>query len=116
MSDRISFARGLRREQTPAERRFWRIVQPWRAQGWHFRRQSPVGPYVADFRCTRAGLIVEIDGDDHYFADGRARDLVRTAYLERRGYRVLRFSNLEVMENAEGVFEVMRKVLGEPGG
>jgi very-short-patch-repair endonuclease len=49
MDDPITFARKLRREQTPAERRFWRLLQPWRERGWHWRRQAPIGPYVADF-------------------------------------------------------------------
>src|SRR5690606_38711800 len=119
MEDPIGFARRLRREQTPAERRFWALIHPWRDTagplGWHWRRQAPVGPYVVDFICKRIGLVVEIDGDSHYDAAGIAHDARRTAFLAGLGYRVLRFTNDDVMDNADGVFEVMLGVLGEPG-
>jgi len=115
MDDPVSFARRLRREQTPAERRFWALILPWRDGGWHWRRQAPVGPYVVDFICKRIKLVVEIDGDSHYDAAGMAHDIRRTEYLAGLGYRVLRFSNTEVLDNAEGVFDSMRGALGEPG-
>jgi len=112
---KISFARGLRREQTPAERRFWALLEPWRLSGWHWRRQAPIGPYVVDFCCKRVGLVVEIDGDSHCEAAGIRHDARRTAWLADQGFRVLRFTNDDVLEGAEGVFAVMRRVLGEPG-
>ena len=115
MKDRIAFARALRREQTPAERAFWALLHSWRERGMHWRRQAPIGPYVVDFCCKRLRLIVEIDGDSHYSDEGMARDAARTDYLERRGYRVLRFSNGAMAESPDGVFEVMRGELGEPG-
>jgi very-short-patch-repair endonuclease len=113
MTDKISFARSLRCNPTPAEQAFWAILYPWREAGMHWRRQSPVGSYVVDFCCRKRKLIVEIDGDSHYFDDGIARDAARTAFLEARGFRVLRFSNDDVLGNAEGVFEVLRGILGE---
>jgi very-short-patch-repair endonuclease len=58
MDDPITFARKLRREQTPAERRFWRLLEPWRVSGHHFRRQAPIGPYVVDFVSKRGKLIL----------------------------------------------------------
>ncbi|HEV7345892.1 MAG TPA: endonuclease domain-containing protein [Devosia sp.] len=115
MDDPVSFARKLRRDQTPAERRFWALLAPWRACGWHWRRQAPVGPYVVDFICKRIGLVIEIDGDSHYDVAGQAHDARRTAELAALGYRVLRFTNAEVLGNAAGVFDVMREVVGEPG-
>jgi very-short-patch-repair endonuclease len=114
MDDPITFARKLRREQTPAERQFWALLHPWRDNGWHWRRQAPIGPFVVDFVYKRGLLIVEIDGDSHYQDAGVARDANRTAYLERLGYAVVRFTNADVLENAEGVFDVMREMLGEP--
>lgn len=66
MEDQVSFARKLRREQTPAERRFWVLLHPWRAAGWHFRRQAPIGPFVVDFVCKRNKLLLLSDGDVHY--------------------------------------------------
>lgn len=115
MTDQVSFARRLRREQTAAERRFWALLQPWRDSGWHWRRQAPVGPYVVDFLCKRVRLVVEIDGDSHYDVAGQAHDAQRTAFLVELGYTVLRFTNLDVLGNADGVFDALRKVLGEPG-
>lgn len=115
MDDPVTFARRLRRDQTPAERRFWTLIQPWRVGGQHWRRQAPIGPYVADFVCKRAKLIVEIDGETHFSEAGAVHDARRTAYLEGRGYRVLRFSNAEITGNPEGVFAVMVGLLGEPG-
>jgi very-short-patch-repair endonuclease len=115
MDDPVTFARKLRREQTPPERRFWALLYPWRDAGLHWRRQAPVGPYVVDFVCKAQKLIVEIDGDTHYSDAGLAHDARRTAFLEGRGYRVLRFTNGEVMGSPEGVFMVLSGVLGEPG-
>ncbi|MET3898328.1 very-short-patch-repair endonuclease [Devosia sp. UYZn731] len=89
-------------------------VASWRDKGWHWRRQAPIGPFVVDFVYRRGLLIVEIDGDSHYQDVGVARDANRTAYLERQGYAVVRFTNADVLENAEGVFDRMREILGEP--
>ncbi|SFV29837.1 Very-short-patch-repair endonuclease [Devosia crocina] len=114
MDDQTTFARKLRRDQTPAERRFWVLLLPWRTAGWHFRRQAPIGPFVVDFVCKREKLIFEIDGDSHYFDEGIERDIARTAYLRRLGYTVVRFSNDNVLDSDEGVFEALRRVLGEP--
>jgi very-short-patch-repair endonuclease len=116
MRDQIAFARAMRREPTPGERAFWALLYPWRERGWHWRRQAPIGPYVVDFCCKRAKLIVEIDGDSHYSDKGMARDAVRTTYLAGQGYRVLRFSNVDVAENPAWVFDVMREALGEVDG
>ena len=115
MDDPISFARRLRRDQTAAERRFWALIHPWRDSGWHWRRQAPIGPYVVDFVCKRTRHVVEIDGGSHYDAAGMAHDARRTAYLTGLGYTVLRFTNIDVLDNADGVFDMMRGVLGEPG-
>ena len=116
MEDKTSFARTLRRDQTPAERRFWTLLHAWREAGWHFRRQAPIGPYVVDFVCKRIKLVIEIDGDSHSSDEGLARDSVRTAYLRRLGHSVLRFTNDDVLGSDDGVFEVLRGVLGEPEG
>jgi very-short-patch-repair endonuclease len=111
----VSFAQTLRQQQTPAERRFWAMLHAWRSSGWHFRRQSPIGVYVVDFVCKRHRLVIEIDGDSHYSPEGLAHDFRRTAHLARRGYRVLRYTNREVMDNPDGVFEHLCGVLGRPG-
>ncbi|WP_375598624.1 endonuclease domain-containing protein [Devosia sp. Naph2] len=114
MADPVTFARKLRREQTLPERRFWALLRAWRDAGLHWRRQAPIGPYVVDFVCKSRKLIVEIDGDTHYSDTGVAHDAQRTAYLAGRGYRVLRFTNADVMQRGEGVFAVLMEVLGDP--
>ncbi|WP_193335146.1 endonuclease domain-containing protein [Devosia beringensis] len=116
MKEQISFACGLRREQTVAERRFWALLEPWRRAGWHMRRQAPIGPYVVDFVCKRAGIIFEIDGDSHFTEAGLAHDARRTAFLVGLGYRVVRFGNDDVLDNADGVGEVVFGLLGPVDG
>ncbi len=100
-------ARILRREATPAERKLWTQLKPLGIAGGHFRRQSPIGPYFADFACHRTRLVVEIDGEQHGFDDERLRDEARTRFLEARGYRVLRFWNHEVLRNLESVVDTI---------
>jgi very-short-patch-repair endonuclease len=107
----VEVARRLRRDQTPAERRFWTLVRTLREQGWHFRRQATIGNYVVDFACKSAGLVFEIDGDTHYVADAAQKDAVRTAYLQGRGYRVVRFTNADVVDNPDGVYLVVEGLL-----
>jgi very-short-patch-repair endonuclease len=73
--------------------------------GFRFRRQQPVGPYIVDFFCAKARLIIELDGGQH--ADREAQDAARTAWLEARGYRVLRVWNHETLSNTEGVLTMV---------
>ncbi len=93
-------ARELRRDMTPAERRLWTILQRRQIEGFRFRRQCPVGPYIADFACLEARLLIEVDGGQHM---DEAGDVRRDTFLRREGFRVLRFWNNEVMTNLEGV-------------
>ena len=104
-------ARELRKNATPPERIMWRLLKPFRDEGFHFRRQVPIGKYYADFACHGQKLVIEVDGDSHGAGDGPERDKVRTRFLKSEGYRVLRFTNLEVMNNPEGVFDVVARVL-----
>ncbi len=94
-------ARLLREDQTDVERRVWYAVRDRQIDGAKFRRQMPVGPYIADFACPSRRLIVELDGGQH--ADARSRDEARARFLASQGYRVLRFWNNEVTDNLEGV-------------
>ncbi|NWH09266.1 MAG: endonuclease domain-containing protein [Alphaproteobacteria bacterium] len=104
-------ARFMRKNPTPFERLVWWKLKEFRARGFHFRRQVPLGPYIVDFLCFRNRLIVEIDGDQHGMATQQVHDAARTRWLERKGFRVLRFSNREVEEDlvavAEHIFEVL---------
>jgi len=73
--------------------------------GASFRRQTPVGPYIVDFLCHDAKLIVEIDGGQHFETEHQRRDARRDAFLGGKGYCVARFNNYDVMTNRQGVFE-----------
>jgi len=99
----IARARRLRRDQTKAEKTFWRAVSGRRLAGLKFRRQVQIGSYIADFVCHEQRLIVEIDGGQHT----PGYDAARTAFLERAGYRVVRFWNTDVLENTAGVLEAL---------
>jgi very-short-patch-repair endonuclease len=107
-------ARRLRRDRTEAEARLWRYLRNRQLEGVKFRFQSPVGPYVADFLCTEAKLIVELDGGQH--GEQIEKDAARTKMLEAAGYKVLRFWNNDVLANTEGVLETIRHVLLEAKG
>jgi len=95
-------ARALRNGATEAERRLWHILSRYRPR---FTRQLVVGPYIIDLACRQARLAIELDGSQHL--DALAYDAGRTAYLEKQGWRVLRFWNGEVLANAEGVVEAI---------
>ncbi len=94
----------MRGAPTDAELRLWRLLRDRRMCGHKFRRQVPVGPYIVDFLCVAARLIVEADGSQHA---ENSRDGVRDAYLLREGWRVLRFWNHEVIRNRESVMETI---------
>ena len=84
----------LRKNQTKEEARIW--YQFLRRYPLQFRRQHPIGPYIVDFYCAKARLVIELDGSQHYAASGMERDRIRTAFLEERGLKVLRFSNSDI--------------------
>jgi very-short-patch-repair endonuclease len=101
-------ARTLRRRTTePEQRLWWHLRHRLPIAGTHFRRQVPIGPYIADFCCLKAKVIVEVDGNQHGFDDNRSKDAKRTAYLMSQGYSVLRYSNREVMTEMSGVLEAI---------
>nr|WP_084062706.1 DUF559 domain-containing protein [Arenimonas malthae] len=103
------FAKHLRQSMTEAERRLWYHLRAHRFGGHKFRRQVPVGPYIVDFLHHGAGLVVEADGGQH---NGPAGDGERDAWLQRHGYRVLRFWNHEILQNTQVVLEVIWNALG----
>ena len=102
----IERAKGMRREMTKPERRLWYALRAKRLDGAKFRRQVVIDRYIADFACRiPCMLIVEVDGETHTGREGY--DAARTAFLEQRGYRVLRFTNHDVMSNLDGVLIVI---------
>lgn len=104
---RRATARRLRAEATSAEQRLWSMLDRIPLDGTHFRRQVPIGPYVADFVCLGHRLVIELDGPSHATPEGQARDRIRTAFLENEGFRVIRFWNQDVYDNLEGVLETI---------
>lgn len=94
-------ARRLRREDTDAEAKLWGALCDRRLGGWKWRRQVPMKPYIVDFLCVEAKLVVELDGGQHN--EQIDYDHRRTRHLERLGYRVLRFWNSAVLTNRDGV-------------
>ena len=107
-----SIARKLRRSQPDAERLLWSKLRSRQLAGAKFRRQFPLPPYVADFCCEEAQLIVEVDGSQH--VESVVADEERTAFFEQEGYRVLRFWNNDVSLNIEGVADEILKWLESP--
>ena len=102
-------SRDLRNNATDAERKLWQHIRNRQLRGVRFNRQVPIGPYICDFVARTAKLIVELDGGQH--AAAADYDANRTTFLERQGYRVIRFWNNDVLENAEGVLRVIEEAL-----
>ena len=99
---------------TDDERRLWAVLRRKNLAGFRFRRQQPIGPYIADFFCSSAKLIVELDGGQHAEEAHLRRDEQRSRWLEARGYRVLRVWNLDLKRNAEDVYEAIYLALTNP--
>ena len=104
-------SRRLRRNLTEAERIIWYAVRAHRLNGASFRRQTPIGPFIVDFVCHDARLIIEIDGGQHFESENEKRDARRDRFLASKGYRVLRFSNHDVMKNRHGMVEAIDAAL-----
>ena len=104
--------RQLRRNASDAENRLWYVLRNRGLNGLKFVRQFPIGPYIADFACREAALIVELDGGQHA---GNAADDIRTAFLRAEGYSVLRFWNDQVLTSRDTVCDLILGVIeGSP--
>ena len=106
-------AQHMRRHATKAEWVLWRELRHYRALGFHFRRQAPLGKYILDFVAHRERLVIEVDGDQHGLPAQRAHDEERTRFLEAGGYRVLRFGNCDILTNLAGVIDGIDAALKE---
>ncbi|WP_456637437.1 endonuclease domain-containing protein [Bradyrhizobium sp. USDA 10063] len=114
MSDRLrANARALRRNSTDAERILWSELRTHRLNGISFRRQVPIENFIADFVCHAAKLAIELDGGQHFSDQGERADAARSAIIEAKGFKVLRFSNLDVMTNRAGVLETIAASVAE---
>jgi very-short-patch-repair endonuclease len=108
-----SNARALRRNSTDAERTLWSELRGHRLGGVGFRRQVPIENYIADFDCHAAHLVVEIDGGQHFSDEGERADAERSAVIESKGFKIIRFSNHDVMTNRAGVLETIATAVAE---
>ncbi|MCY7312649.1 MAG: endonuclease domain-containing protein [Pseudoxanthomonas sp.] len=104
----LEYSRRLRREMTDAERKLWQRLRGSQLDGFKFRRQHPVPPYVADFCCVEKKLIVELDGSQH----NEQKDAARTRLLVSQGWKVLRFWDSEALMHTEAVIEAIWIALG----
>ncbi len=106
------FARALRKNPTDAERHLWNHLRARRLNGFRFRRQRPFGPFVCDFICLEASVVVELDGGQH--AEQISYDERRDAFFRSYGFRVLRFWNADVLSNTEVVLETIVQAMSHP--
>ncbi|HWA22267.1 MAG TPA: endonuclease domain-containing protein [Caulobacterales bacterium] len=106
-------AKGFRSALTKAEVILWRHLRR-NSLGHKFRRQHPIGPYVADFACAQQRLVIEVDGATHRTPEELAHDARRTAFLNAEGWHVLRITNLDVYENMDGVWRAIMDALPPP--
>ncbi|QOZ29426.1 endonuclease domain-containing protein [Bradyrhizobium sp. CCBAU 51753] len=108
-----SNARALRKNSTDVERILWSELRGNRLNGASFRRQVPIENYIADFICHAAKLVIELDGGQHFSDQGERADAVRSAIIEAKGFKVLRFNNLDVLNNRAGVLEIIASTIAE---
>ncbi|KTE25358.1 MULTISPECIES: endonuclease domain-containing protein [unclassified Sphingopyxis] len=107
----LARAKSLRHALTDQEKKLWGALRDRRLGGFKFRKQQPIGPFIADFVCQDQRLIVEIDGSQH--AESQT-DTARDAFLNDKGYRVLRVWNNEVTGNLSGVLTAILAALSDP--
>ena len=106
-----SLAKRLSKNSTDAERALWRILRSRQLSGHKFRRQQPLGPFIVDFVCLAARIVVEIDGGQHNEEEDIAYDQRRSQWLEKAGFRVMRFWNHEVLNELESVSDAISNAL-----
>ena len=110
-ASKLPFARMLRQQMTTAETILWRALRGSRFEGNKFRRQVPVGKYIADFLCVEEKLIVELDGAPHDALEQKVHDARRTIWLRSQGYRVLRIHNDVVIGGCDIALGLIRDAL-----
>jgi very-short-patch-repair endonuclease len=109
-------ARALRKDAPSAEAKLWAGLRNRQLGGYKFVRQEPIGPYFADFACREKQVVIEVDGATHSTDQELARDAARTAFLNKRGYRVIRFVNADVFDDLDAVLETILATLDAEHG
>ena len=107
-------ARWLRNNMTPQEVKLWAQLRYFNARGHHFRRQSPIDGFIVDFVEKTAKLVIEVDGSQHGLDKGQLQDAKRDYRLSQLGYRIVRFWNIDVDTNMDGVIETIIAELAAP--
>lgn len=107
----IDRCRSLRKNQTDAEKKLRKILRDQQVSGTKFRRQFPIGRYILDFYSPQYRLGIEADGGGHYEDRGRQRDKLRTEELSKLGIEILRFSDLDILNDIEGACEVIQQAI-----
>jgi len=110
-NETLERAKSLRHALTDQEKKLWGALRDRRLGGFKFRKQQPIGPFIADFVCQEKRLIVEVDGSHH--AESQT-DAARDAFLKGKGYRVLRVWNNDVTGNLSGVLTAILAALSDP--
>lgn len=103
----------LRNQTTRPEQLLWLKLKGKQCFGLKFRRQCGIGQYIVDFYCPQKKLVVEIDGDTHYIGNATNYDETRDNYLKSLGLKVLRFTNLDIQQNIQGVLEMIAREVGK---
>ena len=111
MQEKYIIARNLRNNTTEQEQKLWYYLRRRNINNCLFRRQYPIGPYIVDFICRKKMLIIEIDGGQHNEEDQKIYDKERTIFLEKRGFKVLRFWNNDIDNNINAVLENIQREL-----
>jgi len=114
--DNINRCRELRRNLTDGEKKLWRLLRNRQLVGVKFRRQFSIGSYILDFYSPEYMLGIEADGGQHYEDTIRQRDEIRTKELSKLGVKILRFSDRDILNNIDGVFEVIQETLTNKRG
>jgi very-short-patch-repair endonuclease len=107
-------ARELRKNMTDAERLLWSKIRGRQINNLQFYRQRIIGDYIVDFYCPKRSLVIEVDGGQHYIPDGQNSDQKRDEHLKLLGLNVVRFSNIEVLKNIDGVIQKVQELLHIP--
>lgn len=105
--ENLKAAKSLRKNSTLPEQKLWAQLRNRQLEGFKFRRQVPIGPFIADFVCPEKMLVVELDGWTHSTPEELAYDRRRTAFLNTEGYRVVRFHNIETVQGMDGLLRLI---------
>ena len=108
-------ARRLRKEMTLSERTLWSRLRRKQLRGVQFYRQKPIGSYIVDFYVPESKLVVEVDGSQHLDSTHEPNDAERDLYLESAGLQILRFNNIQVLQELDAVVDVILRALEAAG-